>query len=677
MPLESVTYISDLVSTNPVNATDQVSQGDDHIRNIKTGLLNTFPQLTGAVTATQAELNILDGVTATAAQLNNLSSLAAVSVLGRSANSAGAPAAIAAAANDRILRRTGDAVDFGQTTEGMFAANTVPESGLKFAQTTAESGGSVTPSATQYRPGVGERWGAATGANSATALQSGINQGEQATGAPILIGSGRYIVDTAALDADETISIYGGGYKSELELPAAATHRALLIEHPSFTAINGVRLRDFRVDGNAGGAFNSGLIQANNVVGVVIDGLWVHDGSRASGTDGVNGIALSSGNGSGAGPSGTVLNCYLTAMSKGAINFSTDCDGMTAAFNIATGNTGNGVTPGIQLFDAYRSKVIANVAAGNQGRGIFANINSAAGADAYSIIAFNHAYGNGTGTTEGEGIAYTNTHSAEVHARSIILGNIVVDNGDGLAAGAAGATLTAIESVDFVHNRVYDNALHGVLVTAQGGVLGGHIRVNDNTIDSNNVEANASGAGVFVIGEFDTLEICRNKIGNPDGASRHRYGVYFDSSCVINDLTVRDNTITEMVTANYFFGTGGATFNRFNVCVEGRHQTDDTSQDTVFAFPLPDNSAAHVRLSAVGVMDDGSQRAIYERLACVYRDGAGAAIQGGAQTSLANVESNANYDASISVSGNLIVVLIRGDTAQTVNWRWKVEAFSI
>jgi hypothetical protein len=63
MALESVTYISDLVATNPVGATDSKSQGDDHIRNIKAGLLASFPNLTGAMTATHTELNYLDGVT--------------------------------------------------------------------------------------------------------------------------------------------------------------------------------------------------------------------------------------------------------------------------------------------------------------------------------------------------------------------------------------------------------------------------------------------------------------------------------------------------------------------------------------------------------------------------------------------------------------------------------------
>ncbi len=59
MSLETGTYISDLVATNPVNASDPMSQGDDHLRLIKSTLLTTFPNITGAVTATHTELNVL------------------------------------------------------------------------------------------------------------------------------------------------------------------------------------------------------------------------------------------------------------------------------------------------------------------------------------------------------------------------------------------------------------------------------------------------------------------------------------------------------------------------------------------------------------------------------------------------------------------------------------------
>lgn len=62
MALEPVTHITDLVSSNPV-ATDNVSQGDDHLRNIKKALTTDFAAISGPVTATHTELNIVSGKT--------------------------------------------------------------------------------------------------------------------------------------------------------------------------------------------------------------------------------------------------------------------------------------------------------------------------------------------------------------------------------------------------------------------------------------------------------------------------------------------------------------------------------------------------------------------------------------------------------------------------------------
>lgn len=58
MGLETATYISDLDATNPTGS-DAKSQGDDHIKMIKRVVKDTFPNVTGAVTATQAQLNIV------------------------------------------------------------------------------------------------------------------------------------------------------------------------------------------------------------------------------------------------------------------------------------------------------------------------------------------------------------------------------------------------------------------------------------------------------------------------------------------------------------------------------------------------------------------------------------------------------------------------------------------
>ena len=64
MALESASTINQLSSANPVS-TDAISAADDHIRLIKSTLLATFPNITGAMNATHTELNtVADGGTA-------------------------------------------------------------------------------------------------------------------------------------------------------------------------------------------------------------------------------------------------------------------------------------------------------------------------------------------------------------------------------------------------------------------------------------------------------------------------------------------------------------------------------------------------------------------------------------------------------------------------------------
>lgn len=62
MALESGTYINSLNSSNPV-ATDPLSQTDEHLRLLKSTIKATFPNLTGAVSSTQAELDTKAAIT--------------------------------------------------------------------------------------------------------------------------------------------------------------------------------------------------------------------------------------------------------------------------------------------------------------------------------------------------------------------------------------------------------------------------------------------------------------------------------------------------------------------------------------------------------------------------------------------------------------------------------------
>jgi hypothetical protein len=58
MPIETFNFIDSLNSSNP-GSSDDVLQGDDHIRGIKSVLKNTFPNLAAAANFTAAQVNQL------------------------------------------------------------------------------------------------------------------------------------------------------------------------------------------------------------------------------------------------------------------------------------------------------------------------------------------------------------------------------------------------------------------------------------------------------------------------------------------------------------------------------------------------------------------------------------------------------------------------------------------
>lgn len=61
MALETGTFISDLVATNPTGS-DPLAFADDHLRLVKSTIKATFPNISGAVTKTHAEINAMGTV---------------------------------------------------------------------------------------------------------------------------------------------------------------------------------------------------------------------------------------------------------------------------------------------------------------------------------------------------------------------------------------------------------------------------------------------------------------------------------------------------------------------------------------------------------------------------------------------------------------------------------------
>lgn len=112
MGLEAFSFISQLVPTNPVNATDDIAQGDDHIRGIKQTLQNTFPNANAAINPTPAEFNRLVGVTAPVEEMRGMATA-----------SQGAPYAIAAGDIGKAVIVTGPGtVTLGALADGFACA---------------------------------------------------------------------------------------------------------------------------------------------------------------------------------------------------------------------------------------------------------------------------------------------------------------------------------------------------------------------------------------------------------------------------------------------------------------------------------------------------------------------------------------------------------------------------
>ena len=123
MGLETGTYLDALVPTNPAS-TDGLAQADDHIRLLKITLTNTLPNLSGAVSATQAELNVLDGITSSTSELNVLDGITATTA--QLNFTAGVTSNIQTQLNAVLAAVTSSAIPSGVISLWSGASNAIP-----------------------------------------------------------------------------------------------------------------------------------------------------------------------------------------------------------------------------------------------------------------------------------------------------------------------------------------------------------------------------------------------------------------------------------------------------------------------------------------------------------------------------------------------------------------------
>ena len=134
MALENGTYVNSLVPANPAS-TDGLAQADDHIRLIKSTLQNTFPNLTGAVTATQADLNNTTSIPSTLTDLGITDGSASGQVLTTDGNGNFSFTALPAGTTDTNYYVTGGSVSGSTLTLTRSGLGNVSISGLPTAVT--------------------------------------------------------------------------------------------------------------------------------------------------------------------------------------------------------------------------------------------------------------------------------------------------------------------------------------------------------------------------------------------------------------------------------------------------------------------------------------------------------------------------------------------------------------
>lgn len=493
------------------------------------------------------------------------------------------------------------------------------------------------------------------------ALQAAIDGA--AEGSTLWLPAGTYLT-SERLTVSRSLHIVGAGYESVLKAASGSTHIVLLIQDTVFAAINGIQLRNFRVDANGGGQLDTGIITLNNAVGFLVQGVWIENATRTMASSGVNGISASAGSTGGAGPIGTIRDCTIQNTSKAGINWTSESVSVLIEGNTIRDITGNGTAPGIQINGGAGARVLGNYLTNTQGPGIYVSEDGSSNYPLDTIIASNIVTACGaTSTTQGDGIRVT--ASSGYTGRVLIQGNSVSDCGTN-TNGGSGIYAINTDNVTITGNLCRNNRFDGVRVEDCN-----HALVSGNRLTGNNLAAVSYAGGVQILGTCGNVSIIGNHCSDDKGTATQSYGIILTSGAVLTSLTIEANHL-EGNLLGPLLADAGAKPMRISM-IATRQSTDGTAQTAQY-FSLPDDAALLVHCKAVGKKADGSDRAIYSREALFYRDGGALTQQGSTTTIGTDVESNAAWGGlTLSASAGVAVAQVTGVAATTIDWQIQVE----
>jgi hypothetical protein len=461
-----------------------------------------------------------------------------------------------------------------------------------------------------------------------------------------------YFSQRAELNTSGT-GIIGSGYASCIKGESAGTYIILLIQHGTFGALNGIVLRDFRIDGNDGGQLDAGLLACNNVVGGVIDNVWVENGTRVSGSSGVNGMSFSAGN-----------------TTKAGINWTSESVEAYFAGNKVWEIGGNGTAPGFQVNGGFNGKIIGNDVEDCEGPGIYLATDGSGRPPRNATVALNTVRNCGNAsTTLGDGIHVTNSSGTNV-GRIIIAGNQIYDCGN--ATGGGSAIFVQNDDNLVIEGNIGRNCYYdGVRIASCN-----HVTVTGGRYSGNNVAGVSYAGGIHVLGTCGHVTITGVTCSDDKSVKTQSYGLILESGAVLSNLTVESCDFAGNAVGEVLMLAG---FKRGRMALSLYRDTSDGIAVPVLAMAMPDECAYVVTQRSIGTKSDGSDRAIYSRQGLFYRDAGGNATRQGATTTLGtDIESNGSWGgAAMGVSTTYAVAQVQGVGSTTVHWSTRLEIESI
>ena len=502
-------------------------------------------------------------------------------------------------------------------------------------------------------------------ADDTAAIQAAIDAAP--SGGCVLLNEGMYLT-SARLNISKPLTFEGEGYGSVLKSVSGGTHIIVLVEEPSFLALNGVRLSNFRVDANGGGQLDAGVIALNNAVGAVAEKLWIENATRVSGTSGVNGISCSIGNVGGVGPEVVIRDCYLKTTSKAAINYTSG-----SVSGVITGNhiqdiSGNGFAPGIQVNGGANCKIIGNYISNTEGVGIYVGVNNLGDQPSQTVIESNTIIGCGASSaTEGSGILVTSVSPST--GRIVIGDNAISDCGTN-TNGGSGIYLINTQDVAITGNICYNNAYDGVRILNSN-----YISITGNRCSGNNRAGASYAGGISFLGTCSNVSITGNNLSDSKSVKTQSYAILYQTGAVLSYFTIIGNHVDNNVIGPLFGYTCPVPM---RMEMDFYQSTTQGTPSSLYEFALADTCAMQLQAYVIATQSDYSNRAMYSREALFYRTSGGSATQQGVTTTLGtDIESNALWggvtlDAWNSGAYHNARIIVSGLTATNINWRTKV-----